>query len=250
MGETYTLITGASSGFGRSIAQKLSPFRSLILAGINAQELEAARNTCEAPERHRLWARDLSRLDGLGGELASLLTTNDINIDHFIHSAGIFGIQFVRANEMSFVRHLFNINLFSAMEIIRPLTQKKVNKGALRSITFISAIGSRIGGKGYYVYAASKGAVNAMSLSLAVELAPAVRVNAVLPGTVETEMSKEYFADPEYVASVQAVHPLGFGQPEDVANAVEFLISDQARWITGQELIVDGGRFARKAPLF
>ena len=248
MGENYTLVTGAASGFGRSIAQKLAPSRKLILADINAEKLEVVRNACEGPERHLSWVRDLSCLEGIGEELASFLMGRGICVEHFIHSAGIFGIQFVRANEMSFVRRLFNINVFSAMEIIRPLTQKRVNKGTLRSITLISAIGSRIGGKGYYVYAASKGAMNAMCLNLAVELAPGVRVNAILPGTIETEMSKGYFADPDFVVSVQAVHPLGFGQPEDVANAVEFFVSDRARWITGQELAVDGGRFARKAP--
>jgi NAD(P)-dependent dehydrogenase (short-subunit alcohol dehydrogenase family) len=249
MGETYTLITGASSGFGRSIAQKLAPSRKLVLADINAGKLEAMRNTLEIPEKHFLWTRDLSRLDGIGDDLASLLAAKNIGIDHFIHSAGVFGIQFIRANEMAFVNRMFNINLFSTMEIIRPLVQKRVNKGALRSITFISAIGSRLGGKGYSVYAASKGAVNALSLSLAVELAPTVRVNAVLPGTIETEMNKEHFANPDFVASMKAIHPLGFGRPEDVADAVEFLSSDRARWITGQEIVVDGGRFAKKSPL-
>ena len=249
MGETYTLITGASSGFGRSIAQKLATSRKLVLADINVEKLDVVRSTLETPEKHILWARDLNRLDGIGDDLASLLATTDIGIDHFIHSAGIFGIQFVRANDMAFVTRMFNINLFSTMEIIRPLVQKRVNKGALRSITFISAIGSRLGGKGYSVYAASKGAINALSLSLAVELAPAVRVNAVLPGTIETEMNKEHFANADFAASMRAIHPLGFGRPEDVADAVEFLSSDRARWITGQEIVVDGGRFAKKSPL-
>ncbi|HEY3932945.1 MAG TPA: SDR family oxidoreductase [Verrucomicrobiae bacterium] len=249
MGETYTLITGASSGFGRSIAQKLARSRKLVLADINAGKLEAVRSTLETPEKHLLWTRDLNRLDEIGDDLASFMAAKDIGIDHFIHSAGVFGIQFIRANEMAFVNRMFNINLFSTMEIIRPLVQKRVNKGALRSITFISAIGSRLGGKGYSVYAASKGAVNALSLSLAVELAPAVRVNAVLPGTIETEMNKEHFANPDFVASMRAIHPLGFGRPEDVADAVEFLSSDRARWITGQEIVVDGGRFAKKSPL-
>jgi len=248
MDETYTLITGAASGFGRSIAQKLAPSRKLLLADINVERLEATRKSCANPERHLMWVRDLSRLDGIGEDLTLFLTTNNAHVSHYVHSAGIFGIQFVRANEMVFVNRLFNINVFSAMEIIRPLAQKRVNKGILRSITFISALGSRLGGKGYFVYAASKGAVNAMSLSLAVELAPTVRVNAVLPGTIETEMSQDYFADPDFVASVRAVHPLGLGRAEDVADAVEFLSSDRARWITGQELVVDGGRFASKTP--
>src|SRR5271170_3117210 len=101
MAETYTLITGASSGFGRTIAQKLAPSRKLVLADISAGKLEVVRNTCEAPERHLLWARDLNRLDGIGDDLASLLVAKDIGIDHFIHSAGVFGIQFIRANEMA-----------------------------------------------------------------------------------------------------------------------------------------------------
>jgi NAD(P)-dependent dehydrogenase (short-subunit alcohol dehydrogenase family) len=68
MGETYTLITGAASGFGRSIAQKLAPSRKLVLADINAEKLETVRKTCAAPERHLVWARDLSRLEGIDEE--------------------------------------------------------------------------------------------------------------------------------------------------------------------------------------
>jgi len=248
MGENYTLITGASSGFGRCIAQRLAPSRRLILVGRNAEKLEAVRNTCAGPERHLLWVRDLSTVDGVGEELTSLLAEMKIGVEHFIHSAGVLGIQFIRANEMAFVTRLFNVNLFSAMEIIRPLTQKTVNHGTLRSITFISSIVTRVGSKGYYVYAASKGAVNSLSLSLAVELAPVVRVNAVLPGIIGTEMNTDHFANPEFVASVKATHPLGLGQPEDVADAVEFLTSDRARWITGQEIVVDGGRTVYSPP--
>jgi len=149
---------------------------------------------------------------------------------------------------MACVTQLFNVNVFSAMEIIRPLVQKKTNRGALRSITLISSIATRVGASGYGVYAASKGALNAMSLSLAVELAPAIRVNTVLPGIVGTEMNRETFADPEFVSWVQTTHPLGLGCPEDIADAVAFLASDHARWITGQELVVDGGRTILSSP--
>jgi NAD(P)-dependent dehydrogenase (short-subunit alcohol dehydrogenase family) len=241
------LITGAASGLGRCIARKLAPSRKLVLTDISAEKLEAARSTCAAPERHLLWARDLSRLEGIGEELAAWLLARNIGIDHFIHSAGVFGLRSVRANEMAFVTQLFNVNLFSAMEIIRPLVQKRVNQGALRSITFISSTASRIvAAGGYSVYAASKGALNAMALSLAVELAPAVRVNSVLPGIIGTEMNREYFTNLDFVAAIQASHPLGLGRPEDVADTVEFLSSDRARWITGQEFVVDGGRSANK----
>jgi NAD(P)-dependent dehydrogenase (short-subunit alcohol dehydrogenase family) len=247
MAETCTLITGAASGFGRCIARRFAPSRRLILSDINQEGLEATRNACASPERHLLWPRDLSRLEGIGDELAALLAAKNAVISHFVHSAGVFGLQPARANEMAFVTRLFNVNLFSVMEIIRPLTQKRVNKGALQSVTFISSTASRIvAAGGYSAYAASKGALNAMALSLAVELAPAVRVNTVLPGIVGTEMNREHFGNSDFVAAVQATHPLGLGRPEDIADAVEFLSSDHARWITGQEMVVDGGRTANK----
>ncbi|MEK7781695.1 MAG: SDR family oxidoreductase [Verrucomicrobiota bacterium] len=244
--ETYTLITGAASGFGRAIALKLAPARKLILADMNAEKLEATRLACDTPEKHLTWVRDLSQLPGIGDDLAALLGAKSATVEHFVHSAGLFGFQTIRAHEMTYVNRVFNVNVFAAMEIIRPLTRKPVNKGALRSITFLSSINSKLGAKGHYVYAGSKAAVNALMLSLAVELAPTVRVNAVLPGTVGTGMNTELFADPNFVASTEATHPLGLGKPEDIADAVEFLSSDKARWITGQELAVDGGRLARK----
>jgi NAD(P)-dependent dehydrogenase (short-subunit alcohol dehydrogenase family) len=236
--ETYTLITGASSGFGRSIAWKLAPARRLILAGRNVERLESVRDQCENPKQHLLWPRDFSDVGGLAQELGELLKTKRICIGHFVHSAGFTGLQLMRAMEMDFVRRMFNVNLFSAMEIIQPLTRKSINHGALRSITFISSISGRLGASGLSAYCATKGAVNAMSLSLAVELAPDVRVNAVLPGIIETEMTRQYFESPDFLG----VYPLGLGRPEDVADAVEFLTSDRARWVTGQELVVDGGR--------
>ena len=185
--ETYTLITGAASGFGRAIALKLAPARKLLLADVNGERLEAVRKECASPEKHSTWVRDLSRLEGLGDELAALMSAKSATVEHFVHSAGLFGFQSIRAHDMVYVTRMFKV-----------------------------------------------------------ELAPAVRVNSVLPGTVGTGMNTELFADPNFVTSTEATHPLGLGKPEDIANAIEFLSSDKARWITGQELAVDGGRLARK----
>ncbi len=242
MNESYTLITGASSGIGRSIAQKLAGSRKLILSGRNCEKLESARRACANPEQHLVWVQDLEQPAGIAEGLTALLTSKAIGVDHFIHSAGFIQLQPVRTAETVEVTRMFNVHVFSAIEIVRLLVRQRVNQGALRSITFISSISSRMGQKASSVYSAGKGALNALTRSLAVELAPAVRVNAVLPGAIETDGTKHLFADSGFVASLQATCPLGSGRPEDIADAVEFLVSDRARWITGQELVVDGGR--------
>ncbi|HUA67540.1 MAG TPA: SDR family oxidoreductase [Candidatus Saccharimonadales bacterium] len=247
MREAFTLITGATSGFGRSTVEKLAPSRRLVLSDLDVEKLSVVRNACANSEQHLLWPRDLNQ--GVGEELALFLAKENICIEHFIHSAGVFGLQIPRAHDMAFVSRIFNVNLFSAIELLRTMTQRKINSGALRTVTIISSIGTRVGAPGQYVYAASKGAVNGFCLALAIELAPTVRVNTVLPSYIESGMNHDQFSQPDFVASIKAMHPLGLGRPEDVADAVEFLMSDRARWITGHELVVDGGRMVAKTLL-
>jgi NAD(P)-dependent dehydrogenase (short-subunit alcohol dehydrogenase family) len=126
--------------------------------------------------------------------------------------------------------------------MVRILAKKKVNQTNLKTVIFISSAASKLGERGNSVYAASKGAIDSLTKSLAVELAPNVRVNAVLPGMVRTNMSSSTLDDREHVAEIGKNYPLGFGDVADVAALVRFLVSEEARWITGQHLIVDGGR--------
>src|ERR1700688_3674265 len=126
MREAFTLITGAASGFGRSIVEKLSPSRRLVLSDVDAKKLDTTRSACATPG-HLFWARDLSRPEGVGAEFAAFLAGENPCIEHFIHSAGVFGLQLARAHDMAFVERIFNVNLFSAIELIRTLTQKKSN---------------------------------------------------------------------------------------------------------------------------
>ena len=78
--------------------------------------------------------------------------------------------------------------------------------------------------------------------ALALELAPGVRVNSILPGAIRTAMSNEAFGDPEILAKLQRDYPMGPGESADIADAIEYLLSPKARWMTGQQLVVDGGR--------
>ena len=138
----------------------------------------------------------------------------------------------------SYLNEIFNVNFFSAVEIIQ-LLLKRVNQNALENIVLISSVSSVRADKGNSIYAASKGAINALVTTLASELAPVVRVNAIAPGTTHTPMSSEFISRNEDRLNISI--PLGIGRVNDIANMVEYLISEKARWITGQTMIIDGG---------
>ena len=78
--------------------------------------------------------------------------------------------------------------------------------------------------------------------NLAIELAPTVRINSILPGAVPTEMTSDIFENEELVERMKKTYPLGIGERKDISNSVQFLLSENSRWITGQQLTVDGGR--------
>jgi NAD(P)-dependent dehydrogenase (short-subunit alcohol dehydrogenase family) len=241
MPELFTLITGASSGIGAGLARSLAPERNLILNGRDAGRLEEVRRGCDRPESHLVLRCDLSDVAGIEKVLVDFLSRHDCGVDSFVHSAGIVKILPVRMADYAAALQVMNTNLFSALEIVRILSKKRVNQTHLKTVTFISSAASKIGEKGNSVYAASKGALDSLTKSLAVELAPDVRVNAVLPGLVKTNMASSTL-DSDNAAEILKKYPLGLGDVADVAALVKFVISDEARWITGQHLIVDGGR--------
>ena len=118
------------------------------------------------------------------------------------------------------------------------------NKRATTSIVFISSIYGLVGSAANVAYAVSKAAVIGMTRALAIELAPKrIRVNCVAPGFVNTEMGNvvEPLFDAQHADRVNAMHPLGEGEADDIANIIAFLLSDRAKWITGTVLPVDGG---------
>ena len=140
--------------------------------------------------------------------------------------------------------NMMNVNFFAAVEISRVLVSQRCNGQSLSNLVFVSSIASQFGSKGHSLYSASKGALDALMRSLAIELAPRVRVNSVLPGAISTPMTASTFANQELADRLKQQYPLGLGTADDVAALIEFLISDAARWITGQQFVVDGGRTA------
>lgn len=239
----HTLVTGASSGIGRATAVRLSSAHRLVLHGRDPERLQETRRLCRDPDAHTVWTHDLDAVEAIGGSLEPLLA-GSVKVGAFVHCAGMVTVLPMKSMEPAAVSRIMRVNCLSAMEIVRLLLKKKVNDRRLASIVFISSIWSRHGARGHAAYCATKAALDGLMRALAVELAPDVRVNSILPGAIETHMAAEGLADPEIREKLSRDYPLGLGRPEDVAGAVAFLLSDEARWITGHEMTVDGGRTA------
>jgi NAD(P)-dependent dehydrogenase (short-subunit alcohol dehydrogenase family) len=139
---------------------------------------------------------------------------------------------------------IFSVNVFSGFELAKIISKKNYINDAGGSFVFISSIMGMVGQPGKIGYCASKGALLAGSRAMALELAAKkIRVNCVCPSIVETEMTEKLFQGlpEESKQEIIKMHPLGLGKPEDVASAALFLLSDTSRWITGSQLVVDGG---------
>lgn len=238
--EHFILITGASSGMGALCAKQFSCSHKLIMASENLEMLQDVLKECENPEQHILWHCNFAtERESITQSLTDLLKQHDAVVDQYIHFAGLTKLLPLKTFSIPNIDLIFNVNFFSILEIMKALL-KKSNAKALTDVVLISAMVSERGNVGNSIYAASKGAINSLVYTLARELAPDIRINALLPGAIETPMSRNL--DPDYVAEMTKDTPLGWGQPQDVINYVEFLLSEKSNWITGQTLFVDGGR--------
>ena len=238
----YTLITGASSGIGRAIALRLACERNVILHGRDAGRLEATGAQCPEASKRLVWRFDLADPAGVESSLIGLLKANEAVVDTFIHSAGMLTLLPLRSMTSAQMSELMNVNFLSAAQIVGALVKKANNDKQLRNVVFVSSTASKYGAKAFSIYSASKGALDSMMRSLAVELAPQVRVNSVLPGGIGTRMTDRMLSEAELRERMERDYPLGLGRAEDVAGFVRFLVSDEARWITGQQFVIDGGR--------
>jgi NAD(P)-dependent dehydrogenase (short-subunit alcohol dehydrogenase family) len=214
---------------------------TVVLQGRDLDRLEETRAAC-AGTGHLLWQRDFAESQGVGQDLAQLLQSHSMQVSNVVHCAGVAPVGPARLIEHRHVQEAMNVNVISALEIVARLLKRPVNGATLRNVVFISSIWGQFGSVGHTIYSATKGALDAAMKSLAVELAPAVRVNCIALGAVETAMAARALADPAIRERIETDYPLGLGSPEQAVDAVEFLLSDNASWITGQVMVVDGGR--------
>lgn len=237
------LVVGGSSGIGRATVIELARRgASLIVIGKNQKRLdETIAFINESFPDCELWGFvfDLANPDSL-----NLLINNLDKLDGLVYSAGIQKIsplQFISYEDFHEVQY---VNSYVPLFIVREIVKLKIiSKGS--SIVFISSIsGTRIGSKGLISYSASKSALLGTSKCLALELAKSkIRVNSVLPGMIkDTRLNNIDSFSEEQIEMDKKRYPLGdFGTCEDVSNAIVFLLSDLSRYITGAEIVIDGG---------
>ncbi|HUS87741.1 MAG TPA: SDR family oxidoreductase [Bacteroidales bacterium] len=240
--KSFILLTGSTSGIGENIAITLSVNHNLILGGRDEEKLEKVKQKCSRPDLHLTWCFDLNNVGSLQDSLTSFIDESNAQIESFIHCAGFLKLAPLKSISLDSITQTLNINLISATLILKVLINKRHNQENLKRVIFISSNVSVRGAKAFSVYSASKGALNSLAKSLAVELAPRIRVNSILPGGVRTQMTENMFRDSALIEEMTKKYPLGMGKPEDISNLVLFLLSEESGWITGQDFIIDGGR--------
>ena len=232
------LVTGASSGIGKATAIECSKIgATVVITGRDEQRLNLTYSQLEGSGHLKLVA-DFKIED----ELAALVN-NIPEIDGLVNVAGIvktLPFQFVNRVELM---NIFDVNFFSPVLLSQKIVKaRKLKKGS--SIVFISSIeGTVTTHIGNSMYAASKGAVSAISKNMALELAAKkIRVNCILPGMVETPLINLGEITEEQLEADKRLYPLKrFGKPEEVAYAIIYLLSDASSWVTGSNLLIDGG---------
>jgi len=233
----HVLVTGASSGIGRACAVEASSLGAICtIVGRDIEKLKETASLCKTESQ--IIVCDLSSYDDVKKMMVQLG-----KMDGIVHAAGITYPRPIKFLKPEHIHKIFDINYIAPVLLTSLLLQtNKINQGA--SFVFISSVSSQHPYFGGSMYVSSKAALEAFSKSLAIECAPnKVRSNVIRPGLVNTRMlieTKEAGTD-ENFENYEKQYPLGFGIPEDVANATCYLLSKEAKWITGSELKMDGG---------
>jgi len=243
LSDKHILITGGSSGIGRETSILCNNLGAKIsIVGRNEIELNNTISKLNPMFKSQYFTFDVSNFENIENLIQAAVQSFG-KIDGFVHSAGVELTKPLKMLSPKNLQDAFNINVFSAFEFSK-IVSKTNNYNQPCSFVFISSIVALLGQSGKIGYSASKGALVSGARSMAMELqSKGIRVNCILPGLVETEMSKKIMDNigEEAKNNVLKSHPLGFGQPIDIAQSIAFLLSDWSRWITGTSLIVDGG---------
>ena len=239
------IVTGASSGIGAQCAIDCSKMGArVVLVARNEERLKQTLEQCEEPSRHMILPFDLSSSDGLKEAIKDVVAKVG-KINGVVNCAGMSSVTPLKLVTDELLDQFFRTNVYSAINLSKEVTRVgNYDKERGCSIIFFASIMGLCGEKCKTMYSATKGALIAAARSMACELAKnKVRVNVVSPGAIETPINAKlpHMADPELRKELEEKHLLGLGECSDIANACIYLLSDAAKWMTGRDIIVDGG---------
>jgi NAD(P)-dependent dehydrogenase (short-subunit alcohol dehydrogenase family) len=232
------LITGASRGIGYAIAERIVAEGGSVV--ITARKPEALETAVAALGPRALGVAGRADDAEHRAEVYALITERFGRLDHLVNNAGINPAYGALADVgVDVMRKTLEVNVIATLEWAR----EAMSTGVLRdggSIVNISSISGVAAAPGIGFYGVSKGALITLTLQQAAEFAPGIRVNAVAPAVIKTDFAKALYEGREAEAAAQ--YPLKrLGESADVAGPVAFLLSDDAAWITGQTIVIDGG---------
>jgi 3-oxoacyl-[acyl-carrier protein] reductase len=236
------LVTGASHGIGRASALALAKGGAQVLVHYGRGKAEAEAVVAEmrkAGSRADVVAADLAAPDGAHKLAQQVRAIVGDRLDILVANAGVSKAASIEDTTVEDFDTLFAVNVRSPFFLIQQMLPILGNGS---SIVFVSSLAARAAVGALSAYAATKGAVDTLVKHFAAALGPrGIRVNAVAPGVVETDMSNFTKTDAgrDFALSMQALQRLA--QPEDIGAVIAFLASDDARWITGDTVRVDGG---------
>lgn len=235
------LVTGASSGIGRGIAVECSKMgANVVINGRNKERLQKTFDQLEG-EGHIQIVADLSiqeDIERLANEVPEL--------NGFVNSAGIPKICPVKRIDRQTLEEIMNVNAFGPILLTSQLLRKKKLQKKSSIVLIASISGVCMANTGEGPYAATKAALAGYTKTAAFELAAqGTRVNTICPGLVPTEiltLSNEMFSEDQLKETMYGRYPLKrVGTPEDIANGAIYLLSDASSWVTGINLVIDGG---------
>jgi NAD(P)-dependent dehydrogenase (short-subunit alcohol dehydrogenase family) len=234
------VVTGASRGIGRATARALDDAGARVaLVARNADDLaKVAEDLTHEPV---VLVADLGQVDA-PAEVARRALAQLGHVDILVNNAAAAARLPTSETDAAIIDHLVAVNVRAPLLLISALIPSMVERGQ-GSIINLSSVSALIGTPRRAAYAASKGALDAATRSLAMELGPSgIRVNSVAPGVVDTELWAKNKAIPGVVQTIEGQTPLRrWASPEDIADVIVFLASDAARFITGETIAVDGG---------
>lgn len=239
---TWTLITGATSGIGLDIAKKLSEDHNLLICMRDVSKRETLIKQLHSGSEYLFWDVDLENVAEIESSLLKIMESKNIQLDYFVHAAAALKMLPIKRENLANITRIFNTNLISVFLILKVLLSKQHNLSKLKSSVFISSNASQFGARGLSTYIATKSGLDGLMKTMAVEHGSQCRFNSVLPGALKTRMTEAIFNDQQTLIRLLENYPIKNGTIGDITNAVQFLLSEDSRWINGHQLVIDGGR--------